>query len=285
MSLEEKNLINLLIMQSIIHKIKKFKFKKVHYFDLVVILIILVILSIFLYNRFTKKSVWIDARILVSDGELWWGGDEPPYWFLDDLKSGMVATNSFGEEVAEVVNAEIFSIGDIYKNAYVDIKLKVSYDKNRQIYLYNFQPIQKGKPIDLTFGSNNVSGLIMSLNSEPEDRFEKKIKVKMQHLEGWLADSYKVGMEMKDSNGRSLARIDSVDLENSRLSKVIFLDDELYYDKGQFKDVILEISLVTFKDIEGYYRFIDGAPIKIGNEIWFHFPEIVYKAKIMEIIE
>lgn len=285
MSLEEKNLINLLIMQSIIHKIKKFKFKKVHYFDLVVILVILVILSIFLYNRFTKKSIWIDVRILVSDGELWWGGNHPPYWFLNDLESGMIATNSFGEDVAKVINTEIFSIGDIYKNAYVDIKLKVSYDKNRQIYLYNFQPIQKGKPIDLTFGSNNVSGLIMSLNSEPEDRFEKKIKVKMQHLEGWLADSYKVGMEMKDSNGRSLARIDSVDLENSKLNHIVLLDGEMYFDKNQFKDVILEISLATLKDSEGYYRFIDGTPIKIGSDVWFFFLDIVAKAKIMEIIE
>ncbi|NCS86551.1 MAG: hypothetical protein GW773_01795 [Candidatus Pacebacteria bacterium] len=287
-------------MQSIIHKIKKFKFKKVYYFDLFVVLVIFSIISIFLYNRFTKKSLWIDAQIQVSDGELWWRGDDPPFWFLNDLKSGMIARNSFGEEIAKITDVEIYSNEGIYKQANVKLKLKVSFDKTRDTYLYNFQPIQKGKPIDLAFGSNNVSGLVVSLGSQSEERFEKRIKVKMQYLDDWLAEAYQVGMEMKDSKGRSLARIDSVSLDESKLDNSIMFEGnlsllnnqskkgkwegKLYQRQGQLKDAILEISLSTFKE-EDFYRFVDGTPIKIGNEINFYFSEISAKAKIMEIIE
>jgi len=61
-------------------------------------------------------------------------------------------------------------------------------------------------------------------------------------------------------------------------------EGKLYQRQGQLKDAILEISLSTFKE-EDFYRFVDGTPIKIGNEINFYFSEISAKAKIMEIIE
>lgn len=272
-------------MLSIIHKRRKFKFKKVHYFDLVVFAVILLILAIFLYNRFTRKSVWIDARIMVSDNDLWWNGALPPYWYVDALRPGQTSQNSFGEEVAKITNVEIFSLGGPYKQAYVDLNLKVSYDKNRQIYLYNFQPIQKGKPMDLTFGSNNISGLIVSLDSEPEEKYQKKIKIRMKNIEAWISSAYKAGMEMQDSNGNLLARIDNIRIVNSDLDRVKFLEGGIYLDRGEYRDVDMDITLVGLKDPEGYYRFVDGASIKIGESIWFHFPEIVVSGKIMEIIE
>lgn len=272
-------------MKSIIHKIKKFKIKKVHYFDLAVILAILIILSIFIYNRISRKSVWIDARISISDSELWWTGDPTPYWFVKDLSVGLISYNSFGEEVAKITDLEVYSLGGPYKRAYVDLSLKVDYNKNTQSYLYNFQPIEKGQSIDLTFGSNNVSGVIESLNSEPEVRYQKKIRVKMENLEDWLANSYKEGMEMKDSKGRVLAKIENIKIENNNLSQIRIYGDRIYLTKDEYKDLYAEITLVALKDIDGYYMFVDGAVIKIGEDIWFHFPEVVVRARIIEIIE
>lgn len=246
---------------------------------------LVIFVIIFLYNRFTKKSIWINARVLISNNEWWWTGEAPPYWLVENLEEGMISFNSFGEGTAEIKDVEVFSLGGPNKQAFVDLKIKVSYDKNRQIYLYNFQPIQKGKPIDLTFGSNNVNGLIVSLNSEPEERILKKVKVKMQYVEDWLANSYEVGMEMKDSKGRLLARIDNIIINDSNLDHIRFMNGGIYYAKDSFKDVFMDITLTSLKDNEGYYRFVDGASIKIGEDIWFHFPEIVAKTKIMKIIE
>ncbi|MCB9813403.1 MAG: hypothetical protein H6772_03275 [Pseudomonadales bacterium] len=272
-------------MKSIIHKIKNFKFEKVHYFDLVVVFTILIIFSIFIYNRISRKSIWISARISISDSDLWWNGEPSPYWYINDLSVGMVSYNSFGEEVAKITDLEIYSLGGPNKRAYVDLSLKVSYNKKSQTYLYNFQPIQKGKPIDLTFGSNNVSGLIESLDSEPEQRYQKKIRVKMENIEDWLASSYQEGMEMKDSKGRVLARIESVRVEDSKLSQIKLVGDRIYLTKDQNKDVYAVVTVVAIKDIEGFYMTLDGAAIKIGEDVWFHFPEVVSRAKIIEIIE
>ncbi len=257
-----------------------------HYFDLAVILAIFIVLSIFVYNRISKKSIWINARITISDSDLWRNATSAPYWFVNDLSEGSISYNSFGEEVAKITDLEIYSLGGPNKRAYIDLSLKVSYNKNTKSYLYNFQPIEKGKPIDLVFGSNNVSGLIISLNSEPEERYQKKIRVKMESLEDWLAYSYKVGMEMKDSKGRVLARIDNISVENTKLSSLKIEDNKIYLNSDKNKDVYLDISFVTLKDTEGYFMSLDGASIKIGEEIWFHFTDIVAKkAKITEIIE
>lgn len=272
-------------MSLIIHKLKSFRFQTVHAFDVAVVLTILIVLGIFLYNRFSKKTIWIDARISVSDDSLWWKGEQPPLWYLDGLKEGMVSYNSFGEVTAEITNLQVFPVGGPYSVGYVDVKLKVAYDQNRQLYLYNFRPLEKGKPIDLTFGSNNVYGLIMSLGEQQDQAVTKKIRVQMKQLEKSLADAYQVGMEMKDTNNVVLARIDAITVSESKLKPVTFIDSALFYDDIQRKDVLMDLTITATEGIDNTYHFADGAAIKIGNIIWFHFPTVVAQATVVDILE
>jgi len=283
-SLERKKLINFETMRGIILHYFRSQSKKVLTFDLLVVLGISIVLAVFLYGKFTKKTAWISARVLISNSEWWWNGEPPKYWLVDELSEGMESFNSFGEVLAKIDDLEVFSLGGPSRQAYVDLSMKVTYDKKRQLYLYNYQPLQKGKPIDLTFGKNNVNGLVVSLASDPEERFEKKIRVRMQYMEDWMAKSYKPGMEWLDSKGRLIAKIDSVETKNTSLDRLVFLNNGINYIRDPFYDVYMNVTITVIKSRDGEYRFVDGTTIKMNENIWFHFPQIVADAIILEIL-
>lgn len=197
-----------------------------------------------------------------------------------------MAYNSFGEKVAEITNVENFDVGAYTRRLYVDVQLKGSYDKKRKIYLYNFQALQIGKPIDLTFGKNNVRGLITYINDPKIDYTQKKISVMIHKTRPWIADSYTPGMEMKDSLGRVLARIDTVrttlaqyyEFSDIRGKTILVVDPD-------FRDITLDLTIATFRSGDTAY-FIDRAAIKIGEKIWFQFPNAAIRdAEITKIIE
>lgn len=272
-------------MTTFFNNIRKYKYKKIHIFDILVFLAILVVGLIFLYNKFTKKSIWIDAKVMITNYEWWWDSKPPPYWMVDNIMVGDISYNTFGEEIAEVTNVEIFSLGGPSRRAVIDVKIKVSYDKKRGVYLYNFRPIYKGRSIDLVFGSSNVNGLLISLGEDNQETFKKRVKVRMVQLENWLASTFREGMEMKDSQGNVVAHIDSVQIKDSIVSKLSVMNGSLYEMDVDYKDVIMEVTISTFKDDFGNYNFIDGASLKPGQEIWFQFTESFARTEIMEIIE
>lgn len=259
--------------------------KAVMIFDLVVAITLLTITGVFLYSKFTKQSTWVEVRVLISDDNLWWSGDLPEYWLIDELYEGQKSYNSFGEEVASIVNKEVFTRGGPVLQAYFDLKMKATFDKKRQIFLFNYQPLQKGKPLDLTFGRTSLQGLVVGINSDLEKMHEKKIRVRMQYLEDWLANAYQPGLEWRDSKGRLLARIDEARVEDTNMYNLSFLNNGIQRNNVIFKDVYLDITVSAFEGRDGELRFVDGAAFKVGDEIWFHFPNVTARTQIVEILQ
>lgn len=293
-SLDQRNLSNLINMSRIIPIFKIFQGKDakknkslnlVKLFDLAVVATLLVVASVFLYTKFTKKSTWVEARVMISNDSWWWHGEAPEYWLIDELSQGLASYNSFGEEVAVIKGMEVFSLGGPTRRAYLDLSMKVSYDKKRQIYLFNYQPLQKGKPLDLTFGKTAVQGLVIGLASDPEERYEKKIRVRMQYLEDWNAQSYKEGMEWNDSNGKLIARIDKVKVEPTNMYNLTFFNNGIQKNNVIFKDVYMDLTVAAIKGRDGQFRFVDGASIRVSDEIWFHFPTVVANTQIIELLD
>src|SRR3989344_427073 len=269
-------------MKSIIHKIKSIHLNPI---DHLVIFSIAIVLGTFLYFSISKKTEWIDVRMVISKDEWWYEGQPPQYWYVDNIESGQVSYNAFGEKIAEIINIESFDIGGYRRRSYVDVKLKGSYDNTRKLYLYNYQPLQIGKPIDLTFGKHNVKGLVTYIDSDEITYFTKKIEVILLRIEPWVAESYKTGMQMKDSQNRVLATVNSIDIKLAR--QISFSDirgQNIEVINPQLRDVSLQITIKTFKSSETFY-FVDRAAIKIGEKIWFQFPEAVVRdAEITKII-
>lgn len=240
--------------------------------------------SFFLFSKIKKKSTWITAQVVMGDGELWWEGEPVQYWMIDALEPDMYSKNSFGEVVAKIIDIESFNIGGQYKRAVVTLELRVTYDTEKELYLYNYQPIEKGKSVDINFGTSKVLGIVTGLG-EIEEREWRKIVVRQDFIEEWLAETYKEGMEMKDTKGRVLARIGKVTINNSKFQRVNVYNSELFVSTENFKDVIYEVEVLSTQDADGTNRFIDGTPLKIGNTIWFNFPTIEAQARIMDVLQ
>ncbi len=278
-------------MRLIIHK----RATKLSIFDLMVGgLIILLVLSL-VWFRLARKTTWITVRLVVTNDEWWWEGAPPQWWYAEGLSVGQTSRDSFGQSVAEIVNVENFDVGAYWRRSFVDMKLKGTYDARRQVYLFNYQPIQIGKPIDLTFGKNNIRGVITYIENLPDAYTDKTIEVKMSTVRPWVADSYKPGLAMKDSQGRILAEVLSVRVAPTEARSVvegasgkigeIQNGTERTYDPSLFRDVTLRLRIKTFKSGE-IFHFVDRAAIKIGEKIWFQFPQAVAReAEITEIFE
>lgn len=265
---------------------KFLKKSRLNIFDTLVIIIVIAIIGTLFWFRISRKTEWINIRMLISNDEWWWDSAPPQWWYVDELQNGLTAQNSFGEKTAVLSNVEVFDIGTYRRRAYVDIKLKGSFDKNRQLYLYNFQPLQIGKPLDLTFGKNNVKGLVIYINKGEVTYQNRRIEVKIFKIRALEAESLVRGLEMKDSLGRILASIDDVQISPSL--EYVFSDirgQNVAVTNPLYRDVTLQLTIKTFISANSEH-FMDRSAIKVGEKIWFQFPKTVIRdAEISKIIE
>lgn len=259
----------------------------IHAFDIFVAFIILMIVGSLIWVRISRKSQWISLRLVLSNDELWWEGAPPQWWYVESLEKGQTSKNSLGETIAEITDVQIFDAGAYRRRAFVDIRVKGSYDTKRQVYLYNYQPLQIGKSLDFTFGKNNVHGLVTYIDTEFQTYTPRIIEVRISAIRPWIATSYTKGLEMKDSTGRQLAKILSVDISPSQAKEVVeyYANAEQHYLSNEFYDVTLQLQVQTYES-EHISYFIDRAAIKIGERIWFQFPQTaIREATIIKVIE
>lgn len=271
-------------MNHIIRKIRN----HLNAFDILVIVGFLLILGTLLFFRLSRKTEFVSVRLKLANDEWWWQGNPPDYWLVQNLIIGQKSYNTFGKKIAEISDIHLYDVGASRRLSFVDVTLAASFDKRRQIYLYNFQPLQIGKPLDLTFGESNVRGLVTYIGSDNLGYKDKEIEVKLFAIHPFEANSYKIGLQVKDSLGRVLAQIESVEVSNAKTYEFLDQARRRFVIKGvdpDRRDVTLRLKIKTILQNEAYY-YIDGAAVKVGEEIWFQFPQTVAKkALISKIIK
>ena len=255
-------------------------------FDLLIICAFLVVFIGFFSLRASKKTQWVTVRLIVSNDEWWSEASPPQWWYVEGLTPGQVSKNSLGDTIAEIVNVDNFDIGQYRRRAFIDIRIKGSFDKKRGVYIYNYQPIQIGKALDFTFGKNNVHGLVTYIDSQPQPYKNRTIEVKLSAVRPWVAQSYTQGLEMKDTQGRVLAAVQSVSIAPSTVNEVTELGEtQKKFSGSYYNEVVLVVKIKTYESA-GIEYFVDRSAIKVGSRIWFQFPKtIIREAEIIRIIE
>ena len=202
------------------------------------------------------------------------------------MSIGQKSYNTFGQKIAEITDLHIYDIGASRRLSFIDVTLMASFDKRRQIYLYNFQPLQIGKPLDLTFGESNVRGLVTHIGSDELTYTDKEIEVQLFAVYPFEADSYKKGLQVKDSQGRVMAEIESAEVKIAQSYEFFDEAKRRFVVKGvdpTRRDVTLRLKIKTIPQ-NGSYYYIDGAAVKVGGEIWFQFPQTIAKKAIVSKI-
>jgi hypothetical protein len=252
------------------------KLLKINPFDLLIVIFIIVLVGVFLFFRMQKHEEWVSVTIVMSQEEWWWDGSEPKFWYVDNLKAGDKVFSSLGSKIAEIIDVQVFEVGGPYKKAMIDVRLKVTYDKNKQIYLYNQKPIEIGGFLNLSFNSNNVRGLVMSVGGNEAiigQLHTKRIKVRVEAVPSWMVDTYREGLAMKNSQGEDLAVIEKIVVESALLERFSDIRGSMIKVRSQkYYDIVMDLSVKAFESYGNYY-FLDGSGLKVGSSIWFFFPE------------
>lgn len=217
-----------------------------------------------------------------------WTAENPPAnWYIHNLVPGLSSYGSYGEENGKILKIMSFDVGGTSRRAAIDVRLLTTFDKTRKVYMFNYQPLQIGKMLDLTFEKNNIHGMVINIGKDIETPQEKEIEVKLYASESQIAETYQKGMQMKDSENNVLAEITDIQMKNSPGFRLYDSDGRLILipqEDPTHQDIVFRLKVKTYES-DGIYYFVDGAAIKVDDDIWFHFPTITIKgAKIIRIL-
>lgn len=237
--------------------------------------VIITALLVLLWLRSQRQTQWITAQVKVSQEEWWWQGNNPEYWYAQNLQAGTKGQNSFGETVAEVVKTELTDTGMGRNQVQVWAKLKVSYDPKKDQYIFGFQPLQAGRGLELNFGSQQVKGLLISLGQESPQTVERLVRVKMFQVDPQAAKAIVLGMENKNSAGDVLAKI--TELRVTQTVRSEFSDIRGRMIQVSDPNYVQVEALIKMRLLKDGEKFIspDGQAIKVGAETTIQFPQTV----------
>lgn len=272
-------------MSRIIQKIKVLK-SRLNYFDLTILFVIFLVIIFFIYNRFQRKPVWVNVRVAVTNTDWWYRGNAPANWYANDLKVGDVIKDSFNNPFVEVINIDNYDLGAYYREIYVDLKLRVDFDKRKNQYLYEFKPLVVGSSLLLNFSKEQLRGLVIKLNDEEMEYFYKTIKVEEKLVSPAVADQFMVGIKSYDTKGDLTAEI--LEVKKSIATEYRFSDirgQNILVSNPDYRDLEVVFKIKCYTDLERDF-YVNKTVIKIGSMIWIQFADFALEdARIIEIID
>jgi hypothetical protein len=260
---------------------------KLNFFDYLIFFLLFLVLIFFIYNRLQRSVVWTDVRIAVENVDWWYGSGSPPrYWYAKDLTVGDQAKDSFGQTVAEVLNIDNYDQGGPYRMIFVDLKLRVDFDKNKNQYLYEFKPLSVGSSLVINFPQNQLRGIIIQSGTDEIDYYFKKIRVSKERIYNFVADEINVGDKAYDSEGNLVAEI--IELEETVNNFYAFSDirgQKIKVIDPEFSDLDIVLKVKAFNTLDREF-YINNTVLKVGSRIWLQFKDYAIEdAQIIEIID
>ncbi|HOP39188.1 MAG TPA: hypothetical protein PL154_02910 [Candidatus Woesebacteria bacterium] len=260
---------------------------KLNFFDYLVFFLLFLVLLFFIYNRLQRRVVWTNVRIAVENVDWWYGSGAPPrYWYANDLAVGDQAKDSFGQTVAEVVNIDNYDQGGPYRMIFVDLKLRVDFDKNKNQYLYEFKPLSVGSSLIINFPQHQLRGIIVQTGADEIDYFFKTIKITKQRISNFVADEADVGDKVYDAQGNLVAEI--LDFTKSTNSYYEYSDirgQKIKVTDPDYSDLDIVLKVKAFNTLDRDF-YINNTVLKVGSKIWLQFKDYAIEdAQIIEIMD
>jgi len=274
------------LISRIIQNMKVF-ISKLNFFDYLVFFLLFLVLLFFIYNRLQRRVVWTNVRIAVENVDWWYGSGAPPrYWYANDLAVGDQAKDSFGQTVAEVVNIDNYDQGGPYRMIFVDLKLRVDFDKNKNQYLYEFKPLSVGSSLIINFPQHQLRGIIVQTGADEIDYFFKTIRVVKNGVYKPIADQIKEGDKAYDSSGNVVAEI--IEVKKAVTNFYTFSDirgEMIKIFNPDYSDLDIVLKVKAFNTLDRDF-YINNTVLKVGSKIWLQFKDYAIEdAQIIEIVD
>ena len=295
-----KNLKKNKFYKLIIERSKKLKW--IEMLGIAVFFFILLIAFLFLTRR--SENILVTVRILNSD-------DAPSLYnfprqlFLENLKKGLKEEGQLGSTVLEVVDVYKYPSSDVNQDVFVTLKIGCVYNKHTGQYSYDNLPLLIGDYRTFQLQDIVFSGDIIDINASGNPREQKKFSVTgfldpvnnnnlapnqqvtilngvtVDGIKNFLADQIKPGLKIIDSNGQTVAKINTVNRTPGKVTSI---------QNGHFETVVdpdtkhVEITLDILADRVGdNYFFQKEKSLNIGNSIALSFENLNITLTIMSV--
>lgn len=271
--------------------------KRIKSFSLIdyVVILILLFVGVFFASRYINRTETI--YLYLSNLQDYYGQEfAPPYWQSSKLKVGDKSYNGFGNVVAEVtdIKKNVWSSGSRF-DVEIEVRVKVTYDKNQKQYILDGDPILIGDRIKFTFNNSHYDGLIRDIYRNSEDRqagFRKaraEVSVRLKNYEIEHLNKLK-DFELKGSDGKVLLRIKEQKIFPAKMYSLTSTGASVFYgtDINHMGDseIIVELPDVWCKDNICYYNYYKtfsiGSEFWADNgEVWFGVNSVIIDRKII----
>jgi hypothetical protein len=200
---------------------KIWKFAKKNYFITASFAVILFVGIVSFYKLFAAKPTYVYTKVKLGQG-LWWSLQiRPNIWFATSLKKGDKEYDLLGKPAAEILGVKYYPYyyPDQY-DVYLTVRLKTSYNKKSDKYLFKRSSVSVGAPIELEFSSAQVSGTVIDLSSkEFADKYiEKTIYLTKKSAYPWEYDAIKIGDKYFDGENNVFEILGKSASDNPSLS-------------------------------------------------------------------
>jgi hypothetical protein len=263
-------------------KIKE-SFSKLKTIDFILIFVALSSVVVFLIFFF-RKSSYIRVTVSVAeDSVLYNSGIEnigPKLWLANSFHKGLVEKDGLGNIQAEVVDVYSYEKAPSHENVYLDLKLRVIYNKATNSYTYKGTAVSIGSIIKLNFNSVYAEGMVVDMENLGNKPKQKTIQVEAQIREEspvfpgtvgtkpYLADAIKVGDSVNDNKGNILIKVISKRVSPAIIT-VTTSDGRVIETFDPVKKDVYLTLLVSAEEINGNYYLLGDIPVMIDMNIPF----------------
>lgn len=276
---------------------KPFFFKKLQFFDYLIISIFLLLAGAF-FIFFFRKQDYLTVRVKITEKNVLYATSSPPSWFTYLFKKGLKARDGLGRTNAEVLDVFFYDTSPAHKAVYLTLKLRTTYNSRSQEYKYEGMPVSVGEGLRINLGKILAEGLVVEIVGLESPYEEASLRMETRLMEGYggesnfsettgvelfVAESIKIGDKVFDSSGKIMAEV----LEK----KVLPAQKNTFDDKGNVylkldprkKDVFLKLK-VRAKKINNEYYFFDDLRIKVNEGLPLHFSRVSIYPVITDIL-
>jgi hypothetical protein len=258
------------MFKAILNSIKKIT-SSLRVIDYLFLLMLTLLAGYFIY-RFSRKSATIYVDMIYKY-EGYGANDIPPkYWKVMKIQEGDVGYNSFGQDVAKVLDVEQSYWGNGRRNyTRLAVELDAIFNTASKNYIYQGNPLLIGNDLELSFGQSQFVGTITNIYQSKQERFagwdkaEAVIKLTAKDVKPWLAQEL-IDFKINSSD----FPLETLQAKVKPAQKVIkTADGQLVKALAPInKDVAMTLKLgnVLCKNEVCFYRY--EVPLAVGSDFY-----------------
>ena len=223
------------------------------------------------YKIFTQESQVVYVKVKVSQGLWWANAARPNWWYVQALNKGAVEKGLSGKPIAEILSVQYYSwYGRDQLDLYLTVKIEASKNETANTYSFKRSNIAVAAPIELDFGTVQVTGTIMDISDKPfsDDYVEKKITLTKRFAYPWEFNAIQIGDTYFDGEQVVFEILDKKRI-NGTGSYISFLNDrDSSTPLNQGEGYTIEVQgKIKLQEIEGKLFYGSEYAMQVGNEL------------------